>query len=120
MKKKPVNKTHPKKSNSFFLGLKFSKDDFSKENLIEGGIMRPALLMIAFATFIGAMFLLLIGNLKWGGSFIIFSFILNLYAIYISLIDKPSAFRTLNLGFKLLLFLSEVMAFNWVLMNILA
>lgn len=95
-----------------FLGM--TDEDFSKENLIEGGLIRPILLMISFFTFIYAMFLLLIGNLKWGGSLIIFSFILNLYSIYLSLTDKPSIFRTLNLAFKIFIFIAEIYAFNWV------
>ena len=93
-----------------------SDEDFSKENFIEGGIIRPAVLMLAFISFIGAMFLLLIGNLKWGGSLIIFSFIVNLYSIYQSFTDENSIFKTLNIAFKLVLFISEIIAFNWVLM----
>ncbi len=92
--------------------------DFSRENFIEGAIIRPGLLMLSFTAFICGMFLLLIGNLKWGGSLIIFAFIINLYTIYLSLKDEPSVYRTLNIGFKLLLFLSEIAAFNWVLLQL--
>lgn len=92
--------------------------DFTRENFIEGALIRPSLLMIAFIAFISSMFLLLIGNLKWGGSLIIFSFIINLYTIFLSLQDEPSVYRTLNIGFKLVLFLSEIAAFNWVLLQI--
>lgn len=110
---------HKKKhtGGSYIFGL--TEKDFSRENFLEGAVIRPAILMSAFATFIIAMFLLLTNNLKWGGSLIIFSFILNLYAIYQSLADKPSIFRNLNIGFKLVLFLSEIVAFNWILANIL-
>jgi hypothetical protein len=101
----------------YIFGL--TEKDFTKEKFIEGAVIRPTILMLAFTTFIGGMFLLLIGNYKWGGSGIIFSFILNLYAIYESLSDEDSVFRTLNVGFKLVLFLSEIMAFNWVLLQIL-
>jgi len=103
--------------------FKFTKDDFSKENFIEGGIIRPAILMLAFLIFILAMFLLLLGAkgdltaMKWGGSMIIISFILNLEAIYLSLTDKPSIFRTLNLGFKIVLFIAEIYIFNWILIE---
>lgn len=92
-----------------------SDTDFSKENFIEGGIIRPGVLMLAFSSFIGSMFLLLMGNLKWGGSLIIFSFILSLYSIYQSFTDEQSIFRTLNLVFKFILFVSEIMAFNYIL-----
>lgn len=92
--------------------------DFTRENFIEGAIIRPSLLMLAFISFICGMFLLLIGNLKWGGSLIIFSFIINLYTIYLSLQDEVSVYRTLNIGFKLVLFLAEIASFNWVLLQI--
>ena len=102
----------------YIFGL--TEKDFTKEKFLEGAVIRPTILMLSFASFIGGMFLLLIGDYKWGGSAIIFSFILNLYAIYQSLTDEDSVFRTLNVGFKLVLFLSEVMGFNWVLLQILA
>ena len=101
--------------------LHFTKGDFTRENLIEGGLIRPAILMASFIFFIGAMFLLVLGAQgsvtaqKWGGSLIIFSFILNLQSIYTSLTDKPSIFRKLNLGFKLVLFTFEILAFNYLL-----
>jgi hypothetical protein len=97
----------------------FSKEDFSRENIIEGGVIRPLILMGAFFSFLGAMFLLLLGArgevtyLKWGGSLLIFSFILNLQSIYSSLTDEPSIFRTMNLIFKITLFLAEIIVFNW-------
>lgn len=100
---------HKKKSFSF------RKEDFSRENFIEGGIIRPAILMISFVTFLVAMFLLLLGNLKWGGSLIIFSFIFNMYSIYTSFTDEPSVFRTMNLVFKLILFGAELVFFNYLL-----
>lgn len=95
------------------------RKDINSENFLEGAIIRPAVLMLSFAAFIAAMFLLLVGNLKWGGSLIILSFVLNMYAIYESLTDEASIFRTLNIAFKLMLFLAEVAAFNWVLVNFL-
>lgn len=102
---------------SYLFGL--TEKDFTREKFIEGAILRPSVLMLAFVSFIGGMFLLLNNNLKWGGSLIVFSFITNLYAIYESLKDEDTIFRTLNVGFKLVLFLSEVMAFNWLLLQIL-
>ena len=102
-----------KKTNKKFVSR--IQSDFSRENFIEGGIIRPIILMASFFTFIIAMFVILSGNLKWGGSLIIFSFILNIYSIYESLTDKESIFRTLNLVFKLLLFISEIIAFNYIL-----
>ena len=99
--------------------FKFKKDDFSKENLIEGGFIRPTILMVSFFTFILAMFLLLVGDLKWGGSLIIFSFVINMYSIYESLGDESSIFKKMNLGFKFILFICEILAFNWLLTNIL-
>ncbi len=113
--KKNQNKVKEVKNKIF----SFKESDFSKKNIIEGAILRPLLLLISFATFIFGMFLLLFGNLKWGGSGIIFSFILNLYAIYISLTDEASIFRTLNIAFKLVLFISEIIAFNYLLTIIL-
>ena len=106
-------------------GLHFVKEDFSRESVIEGGVIRPLILMAAFVTFLLGMFLLLLGAqgnsaaLKWGGSAVLFSFIINLQSIYSTLTDEPSYFRTLNLGFKMVLFLSEIMAFNFVLVSIL-
>lgn len=106
-----------KKVKKFLLGM--TEKDFSRENFIEGGLIRPAILMTSFFVFIFAMFLLLMGDLKWGGSLIIFAFVLNLYSIYESLSDEKSIFRTMNLGFKFVLFFFEIVAFNWVLIQIL-
>ena len=91
------------------------KHDLKGDAAMEGLVLRPALLMSAFLTFIGAMFLMLIGNLKWGGSLLIFSFVLNLYSIYQSFCDNDSIFRTLNLFFKIVLLVGEILAFNWIL-----
>ena len=106
-----MQKISKHKKNTF----SFRKEDFSRENFIEGGIIRPAILMVSFITFIIAMFFLLLGNLKWGGSLIIFSFIFNLYSIYISFTDEESIFRTMNLVFKLVLFTAEIVFFNYLL-----
>lgn len=105
-------------------GFHFVDEDFSKENVIEGGVIRPLILMLSFVTFLLGMFLLLASQtnfqlLKWGGSAILFSFVLNLYSIYTSLIDKPSYFRTMNIAFKLVLFVSEIIAFNYVIASVL-
>lgn len=113
--KKPVHKTH--KESKHLFGLK--DEEFSKENMIEGVIIRPGVLMISFFTFILAMFLMLAGNYKWGGSMIVFSFVVNLYSIYESLTDEPSIFKKLNLAFKFTLFLFEIIAFNWLLLAII-
>ncbi len=102
-------------------GFSFTKEDFSKKNIIEGGVVRPVILLLAFSLFILAMFFVLLGvqgatwGLKWGGSLVIFSFILNMYAVYLSLCDEPSIFRTLNLIFKLVLFAAEIVALNFVI-----
>lgn len=96
--------------------FKFSKEDFSKENFVEGAVIRPAIMMVSFFVFVGALFLLLLGNVKWGGSLIVFSFILNLDSIYKSLLDEASIYRTMNLLFKLVLFVIEIVAFNYVLL----
>ena len=101
----------------YLFGL--TEKDFTKENFLEGAIIRPSMLLAALTSFILGMFLLLVQNYKWGGSLIIFSFIVNLYAIFQSLSDEDSVYRTLNIGFKLILFLAEIMAFNFILMNIL-
>lgn len=93
------------------------KKELNTNKFLEGAILRPVLLLLATASFIVAMFFLLAGNLKWGGSLILFSFVMNLYAIYLSLIDEPSTYRSFNLSLKLIIFLSEVAAFNWVIIN---
>ncbi len=108
VKKKEETKT--------FLGL--NKEELTEENFIEGGIIRPAIQMLAFVAFIIAVFFLLIQNFKWGGSMIIFSFILNLESIFKSLGDEPSIYKSMNLGFKLVMFFSEIMIFNYILMFI--
>mgnify|MGYP001810160138 CR=1 FL=1 len=96
-----------------FMGM--SEKDFSKENFIEGGVIRPAILMLSFVSFLIAMYLLLIGNLKWGGSAILFSFILNMYSIYQSIGYNPSDFKKMNFEFKFTLYIVEIIMFNWVL-----
>ncbi len=112
-----MTKKKAHKESKHLFGLK--DEDFSKENFIEGGLIRPAVLMISFFTFVLAMFLLLIGDFKWGGSLIIFSFIMTLFSIYESLSDEPSLFKKLNLGFKFTLYLFEIIVFSWALINIL-
>ena len=117
--KKTVKKTPQKKHDTMF-----SAEDFTRANFVQGGLVRPGLLLLAFSTFVAAMFLLLLGAqgsleaLKWGGSLIIFSFVINLYGIYLTLMDKPSFFRSMNLGFKLVMFIGEIIAFNWVLIYV--
>jgi len=108
--------TKGKKSKNKFIGE--IQKDFSRKNFIEGGLIRPTLLMLAFFAFIGAIFLILTKDLKWGGSLIIFSFIINIYTIFESLKDKESIFRTLNLIFKLVLFGIEIVIFNYILILI--
>ncbi len=92
-----------------------SEDEFTKENFIEGAIIRPAVFVIAFLTFILGILLLLMGNYKWGGSLIIFSFIFNIYSIYQSFSDEKSIFRTLNLILKIALLFGESGVLGWVL-----
>ena len=114
-------KQHPKRF-SFSSDL---KEDFTNEKFIEGGIIRPLYQMAAFTAFVVAVFLLLIGAggsdamMRWGGSLIIISFVFNLYAIYLSLCDKPSIYRTFNLAFKIIIFLAEIALFNWILIEVL-
>lgn len=95
--------------------LSFRKEEFTQENIIEGGLIRPLLLLGSLVTFIVAMFLMLFGNLKWGGSLIIISFIFTLYSIYLSFTDDDSVFRTMNLILKFTLFTSQVLLFNYLL-----
>ena len=59
----------------YIFGL--TEKDFTREKFVEGAFIRPLILMLAFTIFIISMFLLLIGNYKWGGSGIIFSFIMK-------------------------------------------
>lgn len=105
-----------KKSNKESKIFSFSDKDFSKENFLEGAIIRPAIMIVSFFSFIGALFLLILGNILWGGSLIVFSFVLNLDSIYKSLLDESSIYRTMNLFFKLALFVVEIIAFNYVLL----
>lgn len=110
------HKSKDESSEKFLFGMK--KEDFNKENFVEGAIIRPGVLMLAFISFVIAMFFLLTQNYRWGGSLIIFSFVLNLYAIYQSLTDEASVFRNMNIIFKLVLFIFEIIAFNWLLSNL--
>ena len=78
--------------------------------------------MTAFFSFVIALLLLVFGiqlenydYIKWGGSFIIFSFIFNMYSIYESLKDEPSIFKTLNLIFKITLLILEIFVIGWVI-----
>ena len=93
----------------------FTKEDFSKENFVEGAIIRPGILFVSFFTFIASLFLFLARNPKWGGSLIIFSFILNLYSSYTSLTDENTIYRTMNLLFKISLLLIEIIAFYYLI-----
>lgn len=75
------------------------------------------------------MILFFLGDLKWGGSAIIFSFVLNLYSIYQSLTehhdDNESGMtpeevqlknqRDFKVVFKLILFILEIVSFNYLL-----
>ncbi len=102
--------------------FKLSKRDFSKENVIEGAIIRPAILTLSFVSFlVGVLFFLnaiqtsQADAYKWGGSFILFSFVLTLQSIYSSLKDEPSKFRNYNLGFKSVLLVFEISIFHSLL-----
>ena len=97
--------------------LGISEKEFSSKNILEGMIIRPAIFMVSFISFVLAMFLLIFNDLKWSGSLIIFAFILNLETIYKSLTDKPSIYRTMNLIFKLTMFISEIILFNYVIIK---
>lgn len=92
-----------------------SEKEFTKGQFIEGAVVRPGILFFAFASFVVALFLLLLGNLKWGGTLVVISFIANMYSIYLSLGDKPSVYRNMNIAFKLILFVAEIISFSWVL-----
>lgn len=118
--KKKMSKTSKKvQVPSYLAAWGFSDKDFTKSNFIEGAIIRPGILLVAFLTFIMGMFAFVSGSLKWAGSLIVFSFVLNVYGIYITFKDEPSFFRTMNFAFKLVLFIGELIAFNWVLSNFL-
>ena len=110
MAKKTIKRISTKKTFSEQI-----REDFSREHFIEGGLIRPIILLVSFSSFILAMFLLLLEEYKWGGSVIIFSFVLNIYSIYESLNDKDSIFKTLNLIFKITLFSFEIIVFNWLI-----
>jgi hypothetical protein len=56
--------------------------------------------------------------MKWGGSFLIFSFILTAYSIFTSLQDEHSIFRNLNVAFKVTLFVFEVSIFHQIILLI--
>lgn len=102
-----------KKVKNFLFNI--SEDEFTREKMIEGAFIRPSIMFIAFFTFVIAIFMLLANQLKWGGSLIIASFVLNLYSIYQSLSDNKSFYKNMNLIFKFTLFLFEIVAFNWLL-----
>jgi len=104
------------KKDSFFGVI---ESEFSSGKVIEGMVIRPAIQLLSFSSFVLAMFLLLFQNLKWGGSLIIFAFILNLESIYKSLTDKLSIYRTLNLWFKIIMFSSEIILFNYIIIKFL-
>lgn len=91
------------------------KQEIKAGEALEGLVIRPAVLMVSFISFIFAMFFILLQNLKWGGSLIIFAFVLNIYSIYQSLSDNPSIFRTLNVIFKIVMFIAEIIVFNYIL-----
>ncbi len=110
------NKKKEKKEKSF-MDL-FPEEEFTKENFIEGVIYRPAIFLISFLSFIISVFFILIQNYKWAGSFIVFSFTFNIFSLYQSFEDKNSIYRTLNLIFKLTIFIAELVIFNWIIINI--
>lgn len=116
-----------KKGKKYFLGM--TSKDFSRENMIEGGLVRPLILLLSFLTFVISMLFVVFSvkadpitqanYLRWGGSGIIFAFVLNLYSIYETLGDKPSIFKNMNLIFKLALFTLEVFLMGYVMTYIL-
>jgi hypothetical protein len=116
--KKPV--LHKEKPRKFFV-----KEDFSKENLIQGGLIRPGILVLSFLSFMAGIILFIdalqgsLNAMKWAGSLMIFSFILTAYSIYTSLQDEHSVFRNLNVGFKVTLFVFEISIFHQIMLLIL-
>ena len=117
MVKKSHKETHKNSKFQDYLYGSLAKD-VSGMHFIEGAIIRPATLLLSFVIFLFAMFFLVGGSMKWGGSLIIFSFILTLSSIYQSLTDEEGLFRTMNLTFKLVLFIAEVIAFNMLLLQV--
>jgi hypothetical protein len=106
------------KADNWFVDLfHIDSKELTKENLIESVVIRPFIQMTSFFTFIAGLFFLAIQNFKWAGSLIIFSFVLTVFSIYKSLTDEESIYRTLNLIFKLTLFLVEIIAFNLLLLK---
>lgn len=93
----------------------FKTKVYSGDEVIEGMVIRPLILLFSFVGFIVSIFLLLYRQYLWAGSFIIFSFVFNMYGIYLTLNDKPSMYRNLNFAFKFILFVSEVILFNWLI-----
>ncbi len=116
--KKPV--LHKKK-----IRTSFTREDFSKENIIQGGFIRPGILILSFLSFLGGMIFFIkslqgsFEAMKWAGSLLIFSFILTAQSIYTSLKDEHTIFRTLNVGFKMVLFVFEISIFHQVLLLII-
>ena len=115
--RKPVlHKEKPRKS--------FIKSDFTRENIIKGGLIRPGILVISFLSFIGGITLFFdalqgsLNAMKWAGSLLIFSFILTAYSIFTSLQDEHSIFRTLNVAFKVTLFVFEISIFHQLILLI--
>lgn len=104
---------------------KFSKEDFTKENLIKGAFIRPGILTLSFLTFVGGLVLFIealqgsLEAMKWAGSLLIFSFILTAQSIYTSLRDEHSVFRTYNVGFKVVLFVFEISIFHQTILLII-
>jgi len=91
------------------------KLDIKNKKFIEGIFLRPFVTLSGVLLFFTAIYLIIIGELKWGGSLIIMSFLINLSSIYDSLIDKTSIYRNLNLNFKFFMLIFEVAAFNYIL-----
>lgn len=109
MKKKT---TKSKKKQVLLDGI---QKDLSDGSFFRGAIVRPTILTVSFLAFVASLFLVIAGDLRWGGSLVVFSFVLTLYSIYESLTDELSVFRNLNLIFKIALFVAEIVVFNWVL-----
>lgn len=91
-----------------------SEIEISNKNILD-----TITLIISFFTFLYAIYLILINDLKWGASLLIISFIFGIYSVYESLKDNSETFRRLNIILKIILFTFEFVALTVVLKMII-
>lgn len=73
---------------------------------------------IAELFFVTSVIFAYYGDLKWGFSLLIMSFFMNLAAIYATLVDDGNKFQIRNLIAKIIMFIFQVIMFNWGLIAI--